>query len=144
MKLRVMLFPIQTLNWKKIKLSDWALSWNENQAVSSGIGILVTDSISNVASHYIIAPHKYVSIKGFNAKKERDKVVEVQDKYEVHTISFQTFFVSAFKIVVDSWKFSMLLLYISWNNWPSFMVSYSKEELQQQSEYTLLKPDCHS
>ena len=32
--------------------------------------------------------------------------------YEVHTISFQTFFIWAFKIVVDSRKFSMLLLYI--------------------------------
>ena len=30
--------------------------------------------------------------------------------YEVHTISFQTFFVWAFEIVVDSWKFSTLLL----------------------------------
>ena len=29
-----------------------------------------------------------------------------------HLISFQTFFVQAFKIVVDSWTFSMLLLYI--------------------------------
>ena len=28
--------------------------------------------------------------------------------YEVHTLSFQTFFVWAFKIVVDSWKFSIL------------------------------------
>ena len=30
----------------------------------------------------------------------------------VHALSFQTFFVQAFKIVVDSSKFSMLLLYI--------------------------------
>ena len=30
----------------------------------------------------------------------------------MHSISFQTFFVQAFKIVVDSWKFNMLLLYI--------------------------------
>ena len=30
--------------------------------------------------------------------------------YVVHSTSFQTFFVQAFKIVVDSWKFSMLLL----------------------------------
>ena len=28
------------------------------------------------------------------------------------------FFVQAFKIVVDSWKFSMLLLYILWDDWP--------------------------
>ena len=64
--------------------------------------------------------------------------------YKVHTISFQTFFVRAFKIVVDSWKFSMLLLYIIWDDWPIFMISGSNEQLQQQLEYTLLKPDCHS
>ena len=40
--------------------------------------------------------------------------------YEVHTISFQTFFVWAFRIVVDSWKFTMLLLYILWDDWPIF------------------------
>ena len=63
--------------------------------------------------------------------------------YEVDSISFQTFFVRAFKIVVDSWKFSMLLLYILWDDWPIFMISGSNEQLQQQLEYTLLKPDCH-
>ena len=47
-------------------------------------------------------------------------------------------------IVVDSWKFSMLLLYILWDDWPIFMISASNEQLQQQLEYTLLKPDCHS
>ena len=36
--------------------------------------------------------------------------------YEVHTICFQTFFVLAFKIVVDSWKFTRLLLYILWDD----------------------------
>ena len=62
----------------------------------------------------------------------------------MHTISFQTFFVQAFKIVVDSWKFSMLWLYIFWDDWPIFMISHSTEQLQQEFEYTLLKPDCHS
>ena len=38
----------------------------------------------------------------------------------------------------------MLLLYISWDGWPIFMISGSNEQLQQQLEYTLLKPDCHS
>ena len=38
----------------------------------------------------------------------------------------------------------MLLLYILWDNWPIFMISASNEQLQQQLEYTLLKPDCHS
>ena len=62
----------------------------------------------------------------------------------MHTISFHTFFVWAFKIVVDSLKFCMLLLYILWDDWPIFMISASNEQLQKQLEYTLLKPDCHS
>ena len=62
----------------------------------------------------------------------------------MHTISFQTFFVWAFKIVVVSWKFIMYLLYILWDDWPIFIISGSNEQLQQQLEYTLLKPDCHS
>ena len=38
----------------------------------------------------------------------------------------------------------MLLLYIIWDGRPIFMISTSKELLQQELEYTLLKPDCHS
>ena len=57
---------------------------------------------------------------------------------------FPEFFVEAFKIVVDSWKFSMLLLYILWDDWPIFMISASIEQLQQQLQHTLLKLDCHS
>ena len=38
---------------------------------------------------------------------------------------FPDFFVQAFKIVVDSWKFSMLLLYILWDDWPILMISGS-------------------
>ena len=60
----------------------------------------------------------------------------------VPSISFQTFFVQAFKIVVDSWKFSILLLYILWDDWPIFMISFLNEQLQQELEYTLRKPDC--
>ena len=60
-----------------------------------------------------------------------------------HSISFQTFFVQAFKIVVDSWKFTMLYLYILWDDWPLFMISGSKKQQQRGLEYTLLKPDCH-
>ena len=58
--------------------------------------------------------------------------------------TFQTFLIQAFKIVVDSWKFSMLLLYILWDDWSIFMISSSKQRLPQELEYTLLKPDCHS
>ena len=38
----------------------------------------------------------------------------------------------------------MLLLYILWDDWQIFMISGSNEQLQQQLENTLLKPDCHS
>ena len=57
---------------------------------------------------------------------------------------FPNFFAQAFKIVVDSWKFNILLLYILWDDWSMFTISGSNEQLQQQLEYTLLKPDCHS
>ena len=58
--------------------------------------------------------------------------------------TFSDFFVQAFKIVVDPWKFTMLLLYILWEYWPVFMISVSNKQLQQKLEYTLLKPDCHT
>ena len=61
----------------------------------------------------------------------------------MHTISFQTFFVWAFRIVVDSWKFSMVLQYVLWDDWQIFMISGSNQQLQQQLGYTLLTPDCH-
>ena len=38
----------------------------------------------------------------------------------------------------------MLLLYILWDDSPIFMISASNEQLQQELEYTLLKPGCHS
>ena len=69
---------------------------------------------------------------------------EMLPKY-IYEHIFQTFFFSqAFEIVVDSWKFSMLLLYIVWDDWPIFMISASNEQLQQQFEYILLNPDWHS
>ena len=71
-------------------------------------------------------------------------IQSVATEYVVHSISFLTFFVQPFKIVVDSWKFSMLLLYSLWDDWPIFMISGSNQQLQQQLEYTLLKPNCHS
>ena len=57
---------------------------------------------------------------------------------------FPVFFVRAFIIVVHSYKFSILLLYILWDNWPFFMISSSNEQLQQELEYTLENPDCHN
>ena len=61
--------------------------------------------------------------------------------YLVPSIGFQTIFVQAFEIVIDSLQFIMLLLYILWKDWPILMISASDEQLQQQLEYTLLKPD---
>ena len=57
---------------------------------------------------------------------------------------FPEFFVWAFKIVVDSWEFSILLLCILGDDRPIFMISGSNQQLQQELEYTLLKPDCYS
>ena len=41
-------------------------------------------------------------------------------------------------------KIQLLLLYILGDDWPIFMISGSNQQLHQQLEYTLLKPDCHS
>ena len=57
---------------------------------------------------------------------------------------FPDFFVQAFKSVGDSWKFTLLLLCILWDDWPILMITGSNEQPQQELEYTLLKPDCHS
>ena len=78
------------------------------------------------------------------AIKNKDQRINFLLKYVVPSISFPTFFVQAFKIGVDSWKFTMLLLYSLWDDWPIFMISALNEQLQQQLEYALLKPDCHS
>ena len=83
-------------------------------------------------------------LKFRKANKCTDTTILKKNRYVVTSISFQTFFVQAFKIVVDSWKFTMLLLYILWDDWPIFIISGSNQQLQQQLEYTLLKSDCHS
>ena len=57
---------------------------------------------------------------------------------------FPDFFVKVFKIVVDSWKFSMFLLYILLDDLQIFLIPHSNVQLQQELEYTLQKPDCHS
>ena len=38
----------------------------------------------------------------------------------------------------------MLFIYILWDDRPIFMISSWNDQLQQQLEYILLKPDCHS
>ena len=44
---------------------------------------------------------------------------------------FPDVFVQTFEIVVDTWKFSMLLLYILWHDWLILMISGSNQQLQQ-------------
>ena len=80
---------------------------------------------------------KHTTTVLFDLEKDYDTIW----KYVVHSISS---FVQEFKIIADSWKFSMLLPYILWDDRPFIMISGSNEQLQQQLEYTWLKPDCHS
>ena len=59
-----------------------------------------------------------------DTKKDRVRRIIGKD-YEVHTIRFQTFLVWAFKIVVDSWKFTMLSLYILWDDFYDFSFKWT-------------------
>ena len=64
----------------------------------------------------------------------------------VHSISFQTFLYRHSKLS-KTLKNSVCYCYTSWwpiFYWPIFMISGSNEQLQQELEYTLIKPDCHS
>ena len=45
-----------------------------------------------------------------------EQTIPYRQKYEVPSIGFQTFFIWSFKIVIDSWKFTMLLLYLLWDD----------------------------
>ena len=89
-------------------------------------------------------PHPGFELGLYNTFSSWFKKMGFKETYMVPSISFQPFFVQAFKIGIDSWTFTMLLLYILWDDSPNFMISGSNEQLQQQLEYTLLKPDCHS
>ena len=42
---------------------------------------------------------------------------------------FPDFFCSGIKIVVDPWKFCIILIYVLWDDWPMFRISHSKEQL---------------
>ena len=84
---------------------------------------------------------KKTFLRNTNIKKRKNEpITNIRGAFN----RFPDFFVPAFKIGVDSWKFIMLLLYIFWDDRLIFMISGSNEQLQQQLEYTRLKPDCHS
>ena len=107
-----------------------------------------TNQLTNPYGVYVMYPLNFIYVDFFicQINRENEKVLNIILYTYIRGLfkKFPAFFVQAFKIVVDSWKFSMLLLYILWNDWPIFMISGSKEQLQQQLEYILLKPDCHS
>ena len=63
-----------------------------------------------------------------------EKILNLLSAYD----KFPDIFVLAFKFGIDSWKFSMVLLYILCDDWQTFMISGLNEQLQQQLEYTLL------
>ena len=76
------------------------------------------------------------------AKVSQHISLSIQDTDVCGTFNkFPDFLVQVFKIVIDSWTFSMLLLYILWDDYPIFMISGLNEQLQQQLEYTLIATD---
>ena len=69
-----------------------------------------------VAREFKLQLRYYVHFRTNTLGKGMDPFILPAMDYLVHSKRFQTLFVQAFKIVVDSWKFSMLLLYILWDD----------------------------
>ena len=63
---------------------------------------------------YIFFSVNYGQFFGLTNLKLKKKSKQIRGAFN----KFPVFFVQAFKIVVDSWKFSILLLYILWDDWP--------------------------
>ena len=100
-----------------------------------------TDIKSSTHIHKHIQTHKHMQAQTHTyTDTQRQRHTHIRAAYD----KFPEVFVQAFQIVVDSWKFTMLFLYILWDDWPIFMISGSNEQLQKHLEYTLLKPECHS
>ena len=97
-------------------------------------------SVSLINIYLFILLKKIIFVGPMREKVNTLKGIGLQGDLRGAFNKFLDFFVQAFKIVVDT----MLLLCILWDDWPIFMISGSNEQLQQELEYTLLKPDCHS
>ena len=95
----------------------------------------------HIVSYSVIQSYRWLSLGGVLPLCREAKALADWTTYVVPSISFQTF---CYKIVEDSWKFTMLLLYILWDDWTIFMISAWNVQLQQQLEYNLQKPNCHS
>ena len=82
--------------------------------------ILLKILINNTKTFYI---HQ-------NLTTNWDKAMNIRGAFN----KFPDFFVQVFRIVED----------FLWDDWPILMISCSNEQLHQELEYTLLKPDCQS
>ena len=129
---------------------DWAESSRETSNYGSFINQFPPDSRKSIEQLYRINKKNDRQKKVYNIQSNTYQwrnATQIYIYIYIHTRGafnkFPGFFVQAFKFVIDSWTFSMLLLYILWDDWPIFMISRSNEQLQQWLEYTLLKPDCH-
>ena len=118
-----------------ITSSSWDFSLNLKDALKAE-----TESVMKGKSSKMKLVLCYVTLYSNNLLKVCESICHVHGTFN----KIPDFFEQAFKIVVDSWKFTMLLLYILWDDWLIFMISGSKEQLQQELEYTLLNPDCRS
>ena len=51
----------------------------------------------------------------------------------------------SFRVTLDYGRqlYLLIAIYILWGDWPIFTTSGSNEQVMQQLEYTLLKPDYH-
>ena len=80
-------------------------------------------TLTNLAKKLKTSDRKTLSLRSIPKRIKENGITIAFNK-------FLDFFVLAFKIVVDSWKFNMLLLYILWDDWEIFMISGSNELLQ--------------
>ena len=118
----------------------WPLCW---EAV--GVFYCHTDWARDFRVHNVFmnkSTCKYTYLNIYNPYTKYIEIIRIQIRSAFN--KFLDFFVQVFKIIINSWQLRMLLLYILWDDWPIFRISGSNEQLQQQLEYTLLKPDCHS
>ena len=74
-----------------------------------------------------------------NIKISLANFVSLEQIYVVHSISFQTFFVWAFKIVVDSWKFTVIHLMRWLTNFYDFSFKWTAT-----AAIGIHPTDCHS
>ena len=76
-------------------------------------------------------------------KYENNTDISLYQIYVVPSISFQTFLYRHLKLA-QSLENAVCYCSTSYDLTNQFMISGSNEQLLQELEYTLLKPECHS